>query len=119
PAIANQVLSFHLLTFDKDYNLIEYQIEKESEPLHDPEAFKEYYGDKIKLIQNDDIFNSVITSCGTCGVVYSYYLKLQDAYNVVSYAFLTNYNAFRTCNEWLMNQVKDGVIDGYKVAMSP
>jgi REP element-mobilizing transposase RayT len=54
-----------------------YRIESKSYPITNPIVYK---NKKIKLIQNDDIFNSVVVSMGTMGIIYSTVIQVRDKF---------------------------------------
>ena len=58
--------------------MVQISIEPMVNAIHDADEFNKYYtgDDKRELIQDNDIFNIIISSAGTCGVIYSIYLKV-------------------------------------------
>jgi len=54
-----------------------YRIESQSFPVTDPKTYK---SERVKLVQNDDIFYSVIVSMGAMGIIYSAVIEVKKKY---------------------------------------
>jgi len=73
--IAQAILSIQLLTLGKDNSVQEYRIEPNN-GIANPEKYKEE--GSVLLIQDDDIFNSVLVSVGCMGIITSVIIKTQE-----------------------------------------
>ena len=76
--IAAAIKSLHLLTFDKDGNLVQKRIEP-SDGITDPATFKDQFPG-LELVQDDTVFNAAIVSAGTLGVIYSLIIETQERF---------------------------------------
>jgi hypothetical protein len=73
--MAHAVLSFRLITIDKNWKVKQYQMEP-TKGITDPVKFAGKNQD-VELRQDDDLFNASVTSIGCMGVVYSYILRVE------------------------------------------
>lgn len=73
--MADAVLSFRLITIDKNWEVKQYQMEP-TNGITDAVKFAEKNQD-VELKQDDDLFNASVASIGCMGVVYSYILRVE------------------------------------------
>jgi hypothetical protein len=73
--MADAVLSFRLITIDKNWKVKQYQMEP-TKGITDPVKFAGK-NQVVELRQDDDLFNASVTSIGCMGVVYSYILRVE------------------------------------------
>ena len=127
PLVQRNVLSFRLLTVisvkhkqtgELIHSLKEYQIEP-THGIHDAKRWKQYYEGRVELIQDDDVFNSALVSAGTFGIVYSYHLKLIDAFLCKQQKILTNWDKFKQMYEEMKKFFENGIIYRFEVYVAP
>jgi len=104
----------------KEGKVMRKQIESESDPVHDPVAWKKHYGDRYELIQDDAMFQGVIVSLGTVGVAVSFCLEVVDAYFLREDRELMTWDEFKTTG---LKKVEAGIAEGtylrWQLWMSP
>lgn len=105
----------------KNGKVVRYQIEPASAPVHDPEVWKNRFGNEnYELIQDDDCFNGVIINLGTVGIVVSYCLELVDACFLLEKRYLMTWDEFKSEKKAeFESDVKDGSIVRWHVWLSP
>jgi hypothetical protein len=123
-ALQNQVRSFHLLSFDADKNLIERQIEPSTGGIYNKAAWDAYMltqplDERVELVQDDEVFNAALVSCGTFGIVYSYDLELMDAVMLKEDRFMTTWNDFKKKYPGYLATIKDDSLFRMEVTISP
>ena len=101
-SIPNGVRSIHLITFDADGQIKEYMIEcsvgnTDNPPIFDADKFAAAHDPaKFELIQDDDVFNCALVSVGLYGVIYAFYLRVEDAFFVKQLHHLTTIEDLKT-----------------------
>lgn len=110
--IAEAIESMHLLTLDENDQLKEYKIEP-TNGITDQNKFND---PGIELIQDDEVFNSVLVSAGCMGIVYSIIIKTQDSFYL---------EEKRTCEIWeeisssIPNKLRDPNIHSVHLWFNP
>ena len=128
-SIPNGVRSIHLITFDADGQIKEYMIEcsvgnTDNPPIFDADKFAAVHDStKFELIQDDDVFNCALVSVGLYGVIYSFYLSVEDAFFVKELKYVTTMEDLKnnpnTGLDCYLQEAVDGLIAGMELWVSP
>jgi hypothetical protein len=92
--LVDSVRSLVLITTNKldsdkrEGSVFIYRIESASSPMTNPKVYK---NSKIKLIQNNDIFYSVIVSMGTMGIIYSTVIEVRSKFYIYERRYTSNW----------------------------
>eukprot|EP01084_Bolivina_argentea_P304864 526596_1 len=120
-SLVNQILAYTMIIIDDDKKVRLVQIEPDlnNGAIHDPIEWKKQFV-HVELIQNDDIFEAGLVSMGLLGVIYSYYILLDDASFIEENTTLVSYDTFKE-QEWdkLIKRMENGEIDSVKLLLSP
>lgn len=86
-SLADTVKSLELITVEESPThankplVRKYRIEPASDPITDRRTFEDDVGNHgVTLIQNDEIFHSVVVGYGVMGVTYEYTIQVRDKY---------------------------------------
>ena len=80
PPICDSIASIHLITINEERKVVEYWIEPNDGITNREKFEKAHKDDGMILIQDDDQFYATTVHVGSMGVVYSYIIRVQDAF---------------------------------------
>eukprot|EP01084_Bolivina_argentea_P070840 128811_1 len=119
-SLMNYVLSFQMIIVNENkIRIVQIEPSIGSGAIHNICEWNKKYSN-IELIQNNNVFKSCLCGMGLFGVIYSYYISVQDAYFCSKKEYMTNWNDFK-CNQFedIKKQCKLKQILGLKFQISP
>lgn len=108
PGFSDMVRSvemFVIIPKSEDINEVQLWVIEPSDGISDPEKFKAINPNK-RLVQNDQVFYSVVCGYGLFGIVYSYTLAVRNFYWMDEYHTPTDWETFK----YELNKFKHGII---------